>query len=62
MSEEMDMFLTHDWSRFRFSANSPVITYDGMSEQEMRQLMDEAFYSLLCERRVVEKPPEEGYQ
>jgi hypothetical protein len=33
-----------------------------MSEQEMRQLMDEAFYSLLCERSVVEKPPEEGYQ
>jgi radical SAM superfamily enzyme YgiQ (UPF0313 family) len=45
MSEEMDMLLTHDFSRFRFSANSPVITYDGMNEKEMRQLMDEAFYS-----------------
>jgi radical SAM superfamily enzyme YgiQ (UPF0313 family) len=45
ISDEMDMLLTHDWSRFRFSANSPVITYDGMNELEMRQLMDMAFYS-----------------
>jgi len=38
-----DHLLTKDWSNYKFSANSPVISYDGMSEDEMRELMNYAF-------------------
>jgi anaerobic magnesium-protoporphyrin IX monomethyl ester cyclase len=40
-----DRLMTRDWSRFRFSANSPVLSYDGMDDAEMRRIMDDAFQS-----------------
>jgi radical SAM superfamily enzyme YgiQ (UPF0313 family) len=40
-----EKMLTDDWSRFKFSANSPVTSYDGMTEQEMQEMMDYAFRS-----------------
>jgi radical SAM superfamily enzyme YgiQ (UPF0313 family) len=40
-----EKMLTDDWSRFKFSANSPVASYDGMSEREMQEVMDYAFRS-----------------
>ena len=40
-----DKLLTTDWSRFKFSANSPVVSYDGMDENAMREMMDYAFRS-----------------
>ena len=38
-----DKLLTHDWSKFKFSANSPVVSYDGMDESAMQEMMDYAF-------------------
>jgi anaerobic magnesium-protoporphyrin IX monomethyl ester cyclase len=40
-----EKMLTDDWSRFKFSANSPIVSYDSMSEREMRDMMDYAFQS-----------------
>jgi radical SAM superfamily enzyme YgiQ (UPF0313 family) len=40
-----EKMLTDDWARFKFSANSPVASYDGMSEREMQEMMDYAFRS-----------------
>ena len=38
-----DLLLTDDWSNFKFSANSPVISYDEMTYKEMQDMMDYAF-------------------
>ncbi len=38
-----DQLITDDWSHLRFSANSPVIKRDNMSEQDEQDLMDHAF-------------------
>ena len=40
-----DEMLTYDWSDYKFSANSPIVSYDGMSMDEMKELMDFAFQS-----------------
>jgi len=40
-----DQMLSYNWSDFKFSANSPVISYDGMTKEEMQDLMDFAFQS-----------------
>jgi len=37
--------ITRDWSKFKFSANSPVLSYDGMSERDLHEIMDYAFRS-----------------
>jgi len=38
-----DSLLSDDWSNFKFSANSPVISYDEMTYREMQNMMDYAF-------------------
>ncbi|MFH1675529.1 MAG: radical SAM protein [bacterium] len=38
-----DSLLTDDWSKFKFSANSPVVSYDELTYKEMQDMMDYAF-------------------
>jgi radical SAM superfamily enzyme YgiQ (UPF0313 family) len=40
-----DNVITRDWSKYRFSANSPVLSYDQMTEKDLSNLMDYAFSS-----------------
>ena len=40
-----DQLLTRDWSQFRFCSNSPVLSYDGMTQAEMKDIMARAFRS-----------------
>jgi len=40
-----DKLLTRDWAQFKFSANSPVVSYDDMDKQELQAMMDYAFCS-----------------
>ena len=48
-----DNLVTDDWSKFRFSANSPVVSYDGMSDKDLSNLMDYAFRSFYLRKEWV---------
>ena len=37
--------VTEDWMQYKFSANSPVVSYEHMNDDELRQLLDHAFTS-----------------
>lgn len=45
-----DRLITKDWSKYRFSANSPVISYEGMSEKDLSEMMDYAFRAFYVRR------------
>jgi radical SAM superfamily enzyme YgiQ (UPF0313 family) len=40
-----DRLITHDWSRFRFTANCPVVSYDEFSQRELSDIVDYAYRS-----------------
>jgi radical SAM superfamily enzyme YgiQ (UPF0313 family) len=46
-----DNVLTSDWRQYKFSANSPVLPYDGMGQDELRKMMDYAFRSFYVRKK-----------
>ena len=40
-----DRVTTTDWRQYKFSANSPILPYDGMGQEELRDVLDYAFRS-----------------
>ena len=40
-----DSIITTDWSRFKMNANSPVVSYDKMKENDLSEIMEYAYRS-----------------
>ena len=40
-----DIRTTTDWSRFRFTCNSPVVSYEGMTDKDLKEVLEYAYRS-----------------